>query len=192
MKKLLLIDNYDSFTYNLVQCFVALGVEVVVKKNDQITVEEALLLQPNYLVFSPGPGKAENSDDIGCGKDLFEAFRGGIPVLGVCMGHQMIGALLGGRIILVKPVHGKCSIIETDTESLLFRGLDQEMSVMRYHSMVIDDLSLPDSCKITAKTVDGLLMAFEKSDEKIYGIQFHPESIGTKEGMRILQNFLLS
>ncbi len=192
MKKLLLIDNYDSFTYNLVQYFQALGVEVIVKRNDKITVSEAEKLNIDYLVFSPGPGTVENSKDIGIGIDLFKKFKGCIPILGVCLGHQMIGYFFGGKIIKITPRHGKRWPIKILNKSGLFKNFDDEFEGMRYHSMVIERDSFPENLKITAETADNekFVMALENKDEKIFGVQFHPESVGTKTGMKILKNFL--
>lgn len=212
MKKLLLIDNYDSFTYNLVQYFQELGVEVIIKRNDKISVSEAEKLSPDYLVFSPGPGTVENPKDIGIGPELFQKFRGKIPILGVCLGHQMIGHLHGGTIKKVAPVHGKRYPIEILDKSGLFQGFNDTMLGMRYHSMVVSRNSYSDLPRllsgieaqgesvegtrggliITSQTHDQaeLVMSAENITEKIFGIQFHPESIGTPEGKKILENFL--
>ncbi len=192
MKKLLLLDNYDSFTYNLVQYFQELGVEVIVKRNDKITVTEAEKLGIDYLVFSPGPGTVENPKDIGIGRELFEKFKGRIPILGVCLGHQMIGYVFGGEIIKVAPKHGKRWAIKVLDKSGLFQGFENEFEGMRYHSMVINRENFPKNLKITAETNDEekLVMALENKSEKIFGVQFHPESVGTKTGMKILKNFL--
>jgi anthranilate synthase component 2 len=192
MKKLLLIDNYDSFTYNLVQYFQELGIDVVVKRNDKISILEAKKLKIDYLVFSPGPGTVENLKDIGIGPDLFKEFYGEIPILGVCLGQQMIGYLLGGKIIKVKPQHGKRWDMRVLDKSGLFKGFDDNFEGMRYHSMVVERASLPLELKISAETNDKekLIMAFENLDKKVFGVQFHPESVGTKTGMKILKNFL--
>lgn len=190
-RRLLLIDNYDSFTYNLVQYFQELGAEVVVHRNDKITVSEAQEINPDYLVFSPGPGTVENPEDIGVGEELFAAFRGKIPILGVCLGHQMIGKIFGGTITKVAPVHGKRWPIRILKPEGLFEGLGYRMEGMRYHSLVVDRDNFPEALEITAESIeDNHIMALQKTDEKIYGIQFHPESIGTKTGMQILENFL--
>jgi len=191
-KKLLLIDNYDSFTYNLVQYFQELGVEVIIKRNDEITVKEVKKIDPDYLVFSPGPGTVENSEDIGIGPELFKKLRGKIPILGVCLGHQMIGHIFGGEIIKVEPRHGKRWPIKVLNKSGLFKKFNDKFEGMRYHSMVVDRKNFPKNLEITAETHDDkkLIMAFENLDEKIFGVQFHPESVGTKEGIKILENFL--
>ncbi len=192
--KLLLIDNYDSFTYNLVQYFQELGVEVIVKRNDEITIQEAQELNPDFLVFSPGPGTVENSKDIGIGIDLFDAFRGKIPILGVCLGHQMIGKIFGGKIRKVIPQHGKRWHMKVLSKTGIFSNFEDQFEGMRYHSMIVDREAFPETLKITAETddKDQFIMAFEKTDERIFGVQFHPESIGTKTGIKMLENFLKS
>lgn len=190
MKRLLLIDNYDSFTYNLVQYFQELGVEVIVKRNDEVTVTEAKEIHPDYLVFSPGPGTCVIKTDIGISEELFHEFRGQIPMLGVCLGHQMIGHIFGGEITRVEPAHGKRYPIQiTKPDSKLFQGLPNIFEVMRYHSLVVKNFN---DLEISAVSNDDekLVMALEKPDEKIYGVQFHPESIGTPNGKKILENFL--
>lgn len=192
MKKILLIDNYDSFTYNLVQYFQELGCEVTVKRNDEVSLEEAKDLNPDYLVFSPGPGTVENPKDVGVGPELFLHFKGKIPQLGVCLGQQMMGHLLGGKIIKVTPQHGKRWDMKVLDKSGLFKNFPDTFKGMRYHSMIVDRQSCPESLKITVETddKDQFIMAFENREEHIYGVQFHPESIGTPEGMKILENFI--
>ena len=162
------------------------------RRSDQIDLAEAQSIDPGFLVFSPGPGTAEKDSDIGISPVLFQHFRGKIPLLGVCLGHQMIGHLLGGKIVRVAPVHGKRWPIQILKKTDLFSEFPDEISGMRYHSLVVAREGFPEDLEITAETQDGerLVMAFEKADEKIYGIQFHPESIGTKSGMDILKNFL--
>ena len=192
MKKLLLIDNYDSFTYNLVQYFQTLGLEVIVKRNDEVTLDEAKALKLDYLVFSPGPGTVENLNDVGVGPELFNYFRAQIPILGVCLGHQMMGQIFGGKIIKITPQHGKRWPMKVLDKSGLFKNFDDTFEGMRYHSMVVESNSFDPLLKVTAVTddEDQHIMAFEKSDEKLFGVQFHPESIGTKEGMKSLENFV--
>ena len=192
MKKLLLIDNYDSFTYNLVQYFQSLGVEVTVKRNDEVTLDEAKSLKPDFLVFSPGPGTVENPKDIGVGPELFNHFRAQIPILGVCLGHQMMGQIFGGTIIKIEPQHGKRWNMKVLDKSGLFKGFNDTFEGMRYHSMVVEPGSFDEALNVTAVTDDEHqhIMAFEKPDEKLFVVQFHPESIGTKEGMKILENFI--
>jgi anthranilate synthase/aminodeoxychorismate synthase-like glutamine amidotransferase len=194
MKKLLLIDNYDSFTYNLVQYFQALNLVVTVKRNDELSLDEATALKPDYLVFSPGPGTVENPDDIGVGPALFTHFRGQIPILGVCLGHQMMGQIFGGTIIKVEPQHGKRWPMKVLDKAGLFKNFNDTFEGMRYHSMVVEPGSFDAALKVTAVTDDEEqhIMAFEKPDEKLFAVQFHPESIGTKEGMKILENFVNS
>lgn len=192
MSKLLLIDNYDSFTYNLVQYFQELGMEVIVKRNDEITAEEAAALKPDFLVFSPGPGTVEVARDIGNGEALLQAFRGQIPILGVCLGHQLLGKIFGGEIIKVAPQHGKRWPMRVLDKSGLFKDFSDTFEGMRYHSMVVSRDSVPKALNITVETADEdqYVMAFEKPDEKLYSVQFHPESIGTPDGMNLLKNFL--
>jgi len=192
MKKLLLIDNYDSFTYNLVQYFQTLGLDVLVKRNDEVTLAEAKAIKPDYLVFSPGPGTVENPEDIGVGAELFNYFRNQIPILGVCLGHQMMGHIFGGKIIKITPQHGKRWSMKVLDKSGLFKNFNDTFEGMRYHSMVVEPGSFDESLKVTAVTndTDQHIMAFEKPDEKLFAVQFHPESIGTKEGMKILENFV--
>jgi len=193
MKKLLLIDNYDSFTYNLVQYFQALGVDVLVKRNDEITTQEAQEMKPDYLVFSPGPGTVEKPEDVGIGPDLFKHFKNKIPMLGVCLGQQMMGYELEGKIVKVPPQHGKRWPMTVLSKEGLFKNFNDTFEGMRYHSMVVSKDHFPsDYFTITAVTQDEEqhIMAFENAEERVFGVQFHPESIGTKEGMKILENFI--
>jgi len=193
MKKLLIIDNYDSFTYNLVQYFAELGVEVLIFRNDEIDEKSAKELKPDFLVFSPGPGTAENDEDLGNGQEIFETFRGKIPILGVCLGHQMIGKIFGGKIITIPPQHGKRWALKIlQSKEGIFKNLPEKITAMRYHSMVLERESFPQSLNITCETDDeeGIIMGLENSQEKIFGVQFHPESIGTEFGKKILINFL--
>jgi len=192
MKKLLLIDNYDSFTFNLVQYFQQLGVEVLVYRNDEINLEQAIGLSPDYLVFSPGPGSVEVAADVGVGPEFFHHFRTKIPILGVCLGQQMMGYLFGGKIEKVKPVHGKRWPMKVLDKAGLFQDFDDKFFGMRYHSMVVNRQSVPTELTVTVETddEDKLVMAFENINQKIFGVQFHPESIGTEVGMKILENFL--
>jgi anthranilate synthase/aminodeoxychorismate synthase-like glutamine amidotransferase len=186
MKNVLLIDNYDSFTFNLVQYFQELGANVIVRKNDAITVSEAEDLKIDALVFSPGPGTVECAEDIGNGLAIFEHFKGKIPILGVCLGHQMMGKYFGGSIEKIAPMHGKKSTIIITNKEGLFQGLPDTIEGMRYHSLIVTQSNID----ITATTEDGHIMALEDSAERIFGIQFHPESIGTRAGIHILKNFL--
>ena len=191
-KKILLIDNYDSFTFNLVQYFQILGARVVVRRNDEISADAAEKLAPNFLVFSPGPGSVEIPADIGASAEIFEKFRGKIPILGVCLGHQLIGKIFGGKIKKVPPVHGKRWPIKILNHNSIFKNLEKKIRGMRYHSMIVARENFPSNLKITAETddADKFVMAAENLREKIFGIQFHPESIGTPVGIEILRNFL--
>ncbi len=182
----LLIDNYDSFTFNLVQYLQELSATVMVKKNDEITINQADDLKPDALVFSPGPGTVECEEDIGNGLELFAHFKGKIPILGVCLGHQMIGASFGGVIEKAPPMHGKKSLIRILKKDGLFQGFPDAIEGMRYHSLIVKNAKVDT----TAITEDNLIMALEDCDQRIFGIQFHPESIGTKTGIDILKNFL--
>jgi len=191
-RKVLLIDNYDSFTYNLVQYFQELDCEVSVYRNDKITLDEAKKLNPNFLVFSPGPGTVDNPKDVGIGPVLFDYFQEKIPILGVCLGHQMIGKIFGGKIKKVLPVHGKRYPMKILSKKGLFKNFGNKILAMRYHSMVINKKNFPKNLDITAVSDDeeNFIMAIENLDKKIFGVQFHPESIGTKTGIKILKNFI--
>ncbi len=186
--RLLLIDNYDSFTYNLVQAFRALGAAVSVLRNDAVSVHEALALGPTHLCISPGPGTPA---DAGICADLIRAFSGRIPVLGVCLGHQVIVEVFGGSIArAAKPMHGKTSLLRHDGAGV-FARLPQGCIVGRYHSLVAVPHSLPQSLVVTATTPDGEVMGVRHRREPTEGVQFHPESILTPDGPRLLENFLL-
>lgn len=183
----LLIDNYDSFTYNLVQSFLVLGAEVTVHRNDQITVAEALLLKPTHLVISPGPGRP---DDAGVSLDMIAAFENIIPVLGVCLGHQSLVQHYGGRIIgAAQLMHGKTSMIQHDGKTL-YAGLPQPCEVGRYHSLAAERDNIPAVLEVSARTDDGEIMGVRHRELPIEGVQFHPESVLTPEGDRLLDNFL--
>ena len=184
---LLMIDNYDSFTYNLVQYFGELRQEVKVFRNDKITVQEAEALEPEYLVISPGPCSPK---EAGVSIDLINFFKDKIPILGVCLGHQAIGEAFGGKIIKAnKPMHGKISIIEHDS-NFLFKNIANNLAVPRYHSLIIESESLPKDLIVNARTSNGPIMGIQHANLKISGVQFHPESIMTNEGKKILSNFL--
>ena len=186
---LLMIDNYDSFTYNLVQYFGELGQEVKVFRNDKITVQEAEALEPEYLVISPGPCSPK---EAGVSIDLINFFKEKIPILGVCLGHQAIGEAFGGKIVKAdKPMHGKISIIDHDS-NFLFKNVDNDLAVTRYHSLIIESESLPKDLIVNARTANGTIMGIQNVNLKISGVQFHPESIMTNEGKKILLNFLES
>ena len=185
--KMLLIDNYDSFTYNLVQAFAVLGAEVMVYRNDEITVEEALQLEPAHLVISPGPGRPE---DAGISLDMISAFAGRIPVLGVCLGHQCLVQHFGGEIVRAERLmHGKTSPAKHDGKSI-FEGLSQPLEVGRYHSLCAEPESLPDVLELTAETERGEIMGVRHKELPLEGVQFHPESVLTPEGDQLMSNFL--
>jgi anthranilate synthase component 2 len=183
----LLIDNYDSFTYNLVHYLGELGARVTVRRNDALTVEEALAWRPRGIILSPGPC---DPDRAGICLDLIKAAAGKVPVLGVCLGHQAIGQAFGGRVVRGPlPMHGKVSQIRHDGKGL-FRGLANPFPATRYHSLVVARDGLPDCLEVTAETDDGLIMGLTHRQHPIYGVQFHPESIETTEGHKLLANFL--
>lgn len=184
---LLVIDNYDSFTYNLVQCFGQLGVEQQVFRNDQITVEQALALNPDRVMISPGPC-SPNEAGVSC--DIIRAFAGKKPVLGVCLGHQAIGHVFGGKVVRAPNLmHGKTSPVFHDSRDL-FLGLPNPFAATRYHSLVVERTSLPACLQVNAWTNDGLIMGMRHRELPIWGVQFHPESFVTEQGIDILANFL--
>lgn len=186
---LLMIDNYDSFTYNLVQYFGELGQVVKVYRNDEISIDEARELNPEYLVISPGPCAPKQA---GVSLDLIKAFKHDLPILGVCLGHQAIGEAFGGKIIKSpKPMHGKLSKIDHDS-NFLFSEIENNFLVTRYHSLTIDPDSLPNEIIVNAKSEDGVIMGIQHRELNISGVQFHPESIKTENGKKILLNFLNS
>jgi anthranilate synthase component 2 len=187
MTSLLLIDNYDSFTFNLAQELGELGADVRVVRNDAITVGEVLADLPDGLVISPGPG---DPTAAGVSSDLIAALAGVRPVLGVCLGHQCLGALYGGEVVRAPElVHGKTSPIHHDGQGV-FAGLPQPFVATRYHSLVVDRASVPDVLEVTAWTADGLVMGLRHRTLDVEGVQFHPESILTTDGMDLLANFL--
>ena len=184
---ILMIDNYDSFTYNLVQLFGALGQEVRVFRNDALTPEEAERLDPDYLVVSPGPGTPQ---DAGASVEMIRRFAGKIPVLGVCLGHQAVGAAFGARIVQAgRLMHGKTSDILHDSRTL-FSSLPPVFQAVRYHSLVVETASLPQTLEVSAWTAEGEIMAVRHREYEVEGVQFHPESVATAVGRRIIQNFL--
>jgi anthranilate synthase/aminodeoxychorismate synthase-like glutamine amidotransferase len=187
---LLVIDNYDSFTYNLVQYLGELGAEMKVVRNDDITVDEVESeLRPEKILISPGPG---TPDDAGISLDVIDRFAGKLPILGVCLGHQAIGQHFGGKVIRApEPVHGKPVEIKHDGRTL-FEGVDETFNAGRYHSLVVERETLPDCLEISAESPDGLIMAMRHRELPIEGVQFHPESILTEHGKIMLRNFLRS
>ena len=184
---LLVIDNYDSFTFNLVQCFGQLGVTMRVFRNDEITTAEAERLNPDRVLVSPGPC---SPTDAGVSIDIIRTFAGRKPILGVCLGHQSIGQQFGGKVIRAdRQMHGKLSPIRhRDTD--IFAGLPSPFTATRYHSLLVERSSLPACLEITAETAEGEIMGLRHKQFPVFGVQFHPESIATEGGMRILQNFL--
>ena len=184
---MLLIDNYDSFTYNLYQCLGSLGADVMVRRNDAITVEEAKALAPEKIVLSPGPGHPANAKDFGVCCNILSQMQD-TPILGVCLGHQGIILHFGGKVVKNTPMHGKTSEIEHDGKGI-FRGIKNPVSVMRYHSLVGTDI--PDCLEVAARSMDdGQVMAVRHKSLPIHGVQFHPESIMTEDGGKMLRNFL--
>ena len=184
---LLMIDNYDSFTYNLVQYLGELGEDVAVHRNDEITIEGIAQMQPARIVVSPGPC---TPNEAGVSVPLIKAFAGKIPILGVCLGHQSIGQAFGGKVVHAPQLmHGKTSLIQHEGAGV-FRGLPQPFSATRYHSLVVERASLPDCLAVTAWTDDGTIMGVRHKTLAVEGVQFHPESILTEHGHRMLKNFL--
>jgi len=185
--RMLLIDNYDSFTYNLVQAFAAHGAEVMVYRNDAISVEEGVALAPTHLVISPGPGRPEAA---GVSMAMIAAFAGRIPILGVCLGHQSIVQQHGGDIVRAERLmHGKTSMVSHDGQSI-FEGLSNPFEVGRYHSLCAEEDSLPEALRVTAQTDRGEIMGIRHQHLLIEGVQFHPESVLTPEGDRLMVNFM--
>jgi anthranilate synthase/aminodeoxychorismate synthase-like glutamine amidotransferase len=184
---LVIIDNYDSFTYNLVQYFGELKADIKVFRNDRITLEELKDLQPDYLVVSPGPCTPKES---GISPEVVRYFSGKVPLLGVCLGHQCIGEVFGGKVIRAPyPVHGKLATIHHNQQGL-FEGISEPFEAVRYHSLVVEKQSFPAELEITATTEDGLVMGLKHRQHPTYGVQFHPESIFTGVGKGLLANFL--
>ena len=187
MTRVLMIDNYDSFTYNLVQYLAELGAEVEVRRNDQFALEEVERLAPGLIVISPGPGRPESA---GLSMPLVEEYAGRRPILGVCLGHQAIGAAFGGRVVRADRImHGKTSEMRHDGRGV-FRGLSNPMTATRYHSLLLERESLPDEMEICAETAEGEIMGVRVRDAAVAGVQFHPESILSPEGKALLKNAL--
>ena len=185
---ILIIDNYDSFSYNLYQLIGEITPDIEVIRNDALTADEIIAKAPSGIVLSPGPGRP---CDAGVCEEVAKAAAGKIPVLGVCLGHQAICEAYGGVVTYAKELmHGKQSDTKIDTQSKIFRGMPEEIKVARYHSLAAEEESLPDCLRVTARTSDGEVMAVEHKEYEIYGLQFHPESIMTPEGKTILKNFI--
>ncbi len=184
---ILLLDNYDSFTYNLAQYLGQLGCQLEVRRNDKISVEEIARKRPERIVISPGPC---TPSEAGISVELIQRFAGKTPILGVCLGHQAIGAAFGGRIIRAPEIfHGKTSEIRHDGKTI-FRGLPQPLTATRYHSLIVERKSLPRELEISAETKDGVIMGLRHRRYRVEGVQFHPESVLTSPGMALLKNFL--
>lgn len=184
---ILMIDNYDSFTYNLYQYLEALGAQVRVVRNDAVTVEDIAADPPAGIVISPGPGRPEGA---GISLQVIERFSGAVPILGVCLGHQAIGVAFGGRVVSARRLmHGKTSTIQADGKAL-YQGIQKPFKAMRYHSLAVSREALPDCLQVTAESEDGEIMGLRHQSHATEGIQFHPESIMTPLGKRLLRNFL--
>ena len=184
---ILLLDNYDSFTYNLAQYLGELGCQVEVHRNDKISVEEIARRKPEKIVISPGPCTPQ---EAGISVELIERLAGKFPILGVCLGHQAIGAAFGGRVICAPEImHGKTSEIHHDAKTI-FRGLPQDFQATRYHSLIVERKSLPETLEISAETTDGIIMGLRHRKLRVEGVQFHPESVLTGAGFKLLENFL--
>ena len=184
----LVIDNFDSFTYNLVQYLGMLGVDVRVRRNNEVSPADVVDLAPSHVVLSPGPGRPE---EAGAMLDILKSISPQTPLLGVCLGHQAIGLAFGGRVIRAPmPIHGKTSVITHDGQTI-FRGWPSEAQVGRYHSLIVEAESMPADLEITARTkADGLVMGLRHRTRPIFGVQFHPESVLTSDGLQLLRNFL--
>ncbi|MFO1243313.1 MAG: aminodeoxychorismate/anthranilate synthase component II [Rickettsiales bacterium] len=187
MKRVLLIDNYDSFTYNLMHYLAQLGAEVIVKRNDEISIDDIRKLKPAGIVISPGPGRPE---DAGITTSIIRELGKEIPIFGVCLGHQAIGMVFGGAVVRARELmHGKTSDIYHESKGM-FKGLPSPFAATRYHSLVIAPESLPENLEITAVTKDGVIMGVQHKTLPIHGVQFHPESIASEHGHDLLKNFL--
>jgi anthranilate synthase component 2 len=187
MKRVLVIDNYDSFVYNLVQYLGEIGAEPIVSRHDAITTDDVAALAPDAILISPGPG---TPDDAGISNDVIERFAGSVPILGVCLGHQCIAQSFGATIVRAETVmHGKTSIIDHDQKGA-FTGLGSPLEATRYHSLTVDPNTVPSELEVTATTPDGTIMGLRHRDMAVEGVQFHPESILTVGGHDLLRNFL--
>ena len=183
----LLIDNYDSFTYNLVHYFGELGADIEVRRNDVLSADDAMAMNPEGIILSPGPC---DPDQAGICLDLIEKAKGKLPIFGVCLGHQSIGQAFGGTIVRApEPMHGKISPI-THTNTGVFADIPSPLEVTRYHSLTIDPATVPDCLEVTSQTEDGVIMGVSHKEYPIHGVQFHPESIASEHGHKLLENFL--
>jgi anthranilate synthase component 2 len=184
---ILLIDNYDSFTYNLYQFLRELGADVTVRRNDKITVDEIRTMRPERVVISPGPCTPA---EAGVSVEVVQELAGEVPILGVCLGHQSIGQAFGGEVVRAPVVrHGKTSQVTHDGTGL-FAGIPSPFTATRYHSLIVEEESLPETLEVTARSEDGIIMAMRHREHDVYGVQFHPESILTEGGHRLLANFI--
>lgn len=184
---ILIIDNYDSFTYNVYQYIASLGYVVEVVRNDQTTVEEIAAKNYSAIIISPGPG---TPDDAGISKEVIAKFAGQVPILGICLGHQSIAEVFGGRVVRApKPVHGKVSFVHHSGTGI-YQGLPQPFVAGRYHSLLVEAESVPACLEVTSRTEDGLIMGLKHREYTVEGVQFHPESVLTPEGMKLFNNFL--
>ena len=185
---ILLIDNYDSFSYNLYQLVGGISPDIKVIRNDELTVDEIMALAPSHIIVSPGPGRPS---DAGVCEEVIKTAAGKIPILGVCLGHQAICEVFGAEITYAKQLmHGKQSKITFDRDSAIFKGISGDIDVARYHSLAASEIGFPAELKITARTNDGEIMAVEHRTHPVFGLQFHPESILTRHGKKLLKNFL--
>lgn len=184
---ILMIDNYDSFTYNLVQYLSELGQRLVVHRNDKITINDIRKLKPDHIVISPGPGRPK---DAGISKEIIRKFSDKTPILGVCLGHQCIAEVFGGKVVAAhKLMHGKTSMIYHAGQGI-FKGIANPFEATRYHSLIVQKRSLPNTLEVVAHTKEGEIMGLKHKDLSVWGVQFHPESILTREGKKLLKNFL--
>lgn len=185
---ILLIDNYDSFSYNVYQLTASVDSDVKVVRNDELTLEEIEALAPTHILLSPGPGRPS---DAGICEEAVRHFAGKIPIMGICLGHQAICEVFGATVTYAKQLmHGKQSVALLDTDSTLFRGMEKKTVVARYHSLAADPATMPDCLRVTATTEEGEIMAVEHKEYPVFGVQFHPESVLTPEGLKIMENFL--
>lgn len=185
---ILLIDNYDSFSYNVYQLIGSINPDIKVIRNDELTITEIEALNPSHIIISPGPGKPS---EAGICEEVIKYFAGKKPIMGICLGHQAICEVFGATVTYAKQLmHGKQSVARLDNSSVLFKGMDDKMTVARYHSLAAKEDTIPDCLKVTATTDDGEVMAVEHRDFKVYGVQFHPESVLTPDGKKIMVNFL--
>lgn len=184
----LLIDNYDSFSYNLFQLVGGIQPDIKVIRNDEYTVEEIERMAPSHIILSPGPGRPA---DAGICEEVISYFKGKVPILGVCLGHQAICEVFGATVSYAEELmHGKMSVVTLDTDCSIFQGLEEKAEVARYHSLIAQKDSMPDCLKVTAKTEIGEVMAVQHKEYAVYGLQFHPESILTSDGKKMIENFL--